>query len=138
MDVITDWVNGSNLIINGDVIWGGIMVSLPFLPMTIVMLFIAFESIARKSWKGFLLLIFLLPSAAFFTPLYIFTVFLAALLRLYHPLIEDEEKVLGGWVDGEAVKHFPAQLRMVEVVGESYPQALVGESPTNDVAKLHL
>ena len=34
-DVVTDWVNGSNMIKRGDVIWGGIMVALPFLPMTI-------------------------------------------------------------------------------------------------------
>merc|ERR1711962_988831 len=47
-DVFTDYWNGGNLIASGDVIWGGIMVSLPFLPMTIILLFIAFFLLAVK------------------------------------------------------------------------------------------
>merc|ERR1719264_1207217 len=65
-DVITDWVNGSNMIKRGDVIWGGIMVSLPFLPMTIALLYFAFGFLRLpETWRvGLFLLLFLLPLAA--------------------------------------------------------------------------
>ena len=129
-DVITDWVNGSNLINRGDVIWGGLMVSLPFLPMTILLLFLAFQFLTKKEdrWQGLLLLLFLLPAAALVTPAYMGFILLAALVRLVKPQIGDEDKLLGGFLKGEVVNIASPLLRMVEVVGESYPQALLGES----------
>ena len=129
-DVITDWVNGSNLIINGDVIWGGIMVSLPFLPMTIVLLYGAFVFLADKESRccGLFLLLFLLPLAALSTPIYMGFIVLAALVRLFVPQAEEDE-LLGGWLS-------PA-LRMLKGVGESCPQALLGESPFTCLIQHH-
>ena len=98
--------------------------------MTIALLFFAFKFLlANKEdrWKALLLLLFLLPAAALATPVYMGFILLAAFLRLVKPQIGDEEKVLGGLLDSHTVKRFSPLLRMVEVVGESYPQALLGE-----------
>ena len=138
-DVVTDWVNGTNLILNGNVIWGGIMVALPFLPMTIAMPFFAFWCLAGKKywWVGLLLLLFLLPAAALATPVYMGFILFAGLVRLFKPQIGDNEKVLCGWLRGEHVKWFAPLLRIVEVVGESYPQALLGESSLTCLIQHH-
>ena len=138
-DVITDWVNGSNLIKRGDVIWGGIMVALPFLPMTIYLLFLAFAGLADKKgwWVGLLLLLFLLPLAALATPAYMGFILLAGLVRLVNPQIGDDDEVLGGLLDGDHVKWLSPLLRMVEVVGESYPQAILGESSLTCLIQHH-
>jgi hypothetical protein len=122
-DVITDWVNGANLILNGDVIWGGLMVALPFLPTIIVLLYFAFLLLSDKDtwWLGLFLLVCLLPAAALCTPIYIGSILLAALLRLHKPQMGDQEKLLS-----KLVKAWSPMLRMVEVVGESYPQAILG------------
>ena len=130
-DAITDWVNGSNLILNGDLIWGGIMVSLPVLPMTIFLLWVAFANLTDKDgrWKRLLLLLFLFPAAAVCTPLYMCFILLAGFARLIKPQMRDEEKLLCGLLEGEYVNTLSPTLRMLEVVGESYPQALLGESP---------
>merc|ERR1719341_8059 len=119
MDVITDWVNGRNLIINGDIIWGGIMVSLPFLPMTIVLLYAVFIRIADKEYRcgALLLLLFLLPAAALFTPVYMVFILLVGLGRLVKPQIGWNERVLCGLLDAWNVEEFkgfvPPMLRMV-------------------------
>ena len=107
------------------------MVSLPFLPMTIVVLYFAFLGLADKDewWQGLLLLLFLLPAAALATPVYMGFILLAGLGRLVNPQIGDNEKVLCGLLDSSRVKGFSPALRMGEMVGESYPQALLGESP---------
>ena len=42
-------------------------------------------------------------------------------------MIEYEDKLLGGWLDGETVNFLAPILRMLELVGESYPQALLGK-----------
>ena len=139
-DVVTDWVNGSNMIKRGDVIWGGIMVALPFLPMTIGLLWLAFFNLADKDdwWKGLLLLLFLLPAAALATPAYMGFILLVGLVRLVKPQIADEEEVLCGLLDGGTVKgFFSPLLRMVEVVGESYPQAILGESSLTCLIQHH-
>ena len=131
MDVVTDWVNGSNLIINGDVIWGGLMVALPFCPMTIIMLQLALETFNwhSKPCGGLFVLIFVLPAAVLATPLYMGIVLFGAILRLWAPLYEDAEDVMRGPIAGcwQDLKDMPIQFRMVEMVGESYPQALLGE-----------
>ena len=131
MDVVTDWVNGSNMIINGHLIWGGLMVALPFLPTSIVLVWAAFQAITDKEDRslGLFLLIFCLPLAAVCTPIYMGYVLFAALLRLYNPLIKDEERILGGRLKGEFIKWVPALFRMAEMVGEACPQALLGETP---------
>ena len=107
------------------------MVSLPFLPMTIGLLWLAFLRLADKKdgwWQRLLLLLFLLPAAALATPAYMGFILLAALVRLVNPQIGDDDEVLGGLMEGDTVKMFAPLFRMVEVVGESYPQALLGES----------
>ena len=115
------------------------MVSLPFLPMTIGLLFAAFFFLSNKEtwWMGLLLLIFVLPAAALSTPIYMGFIVLAALARLVKPQLGDDEKVLGGLLEGNIVKIFSPMLRMVEVVGESYPQALLGESPFTSLIQHH-
>ena len=127
---MTDFVNGSNLIINGDVIWGGLMVALPFLPMLIAMLWLAFSFLTGKDNRcwGLLLLIVSLPAAVLGTPLLWIWVLLAALLKLYDPVMKEENR-RSFWLNDPFVKDIPALLRMGEVVGESYPQALLGEWP---------
>ena len=112
-------MNGTNLIKNGDVIWGSIMVALPFFPMTVFLLFIAFGLLTRKDarCRGLLLLLLLLPAAALATPAYICFIVIDAILRLIKPQMANGDKLLGG----------SPMLRMLEVVGESYPQALLGE-----------
>ena len=128
-DVFTDYWNGGNLIASGDVIWGGIMVSLTFLPMTIYLLFLAFFFLSNKEhrWFGVLLLLLLPLLAAIATPAYWIFIIVAGFVKLYKPVVKDEDKLLGGWLSGEIVNFFAPFLRMLELVGESYPQALLGE-----------
>ena len=124
---------------NGDVIWGGIMVALPFLPMTVALLWISFLGLNNKDnwWKGLLLLIFLLPVVALGTPVYMVFILLAGFGRLVNPQIGDDDEVLGGLMEGDTVKMFAPLFRMVEVVGESYPQALLGESSLTCLIQHH-
>ena len=128
-DVFTDYWNGGNLIASGDVIWGGIIVSLPFLPMTIALLYLAFLALADKEDRcaGVLLLLLLPLAAALATPTYWIFIIVAGFAKLYKPVIEDEDKLLGGWLSGDDVNRGAPALRMLELVGESYPQALLGE-----------
>ena len=128
-DVVTDYWNGANLIAGGDVIWGGIMVSLTFLPMTIGLLFVAFFILFGKEgrWVGLLLLLLLPLLTAIATPTYMIFIIVAGFAKLYKPVIEDEDELLGGWLSGEIVNFFAPFLRMLELVGESCPQALLGE-----------
>ena len=106
------------------------MVSLPFLPMTITLLWGTFSILADEEeprWQGVLLLILLLPAAALATPIYMVFVLFVGFVKLYKPDINDEDELLCGHLKGKNVKVFPALLRMSEMVGESYPQALLGE-----------
>ena len=107
------------------------MVSLPVLPMTIFLLWVAFANLTDQDnwWKRLLLLLFLFPAAAECTPLYMCFILLAGFARLIKPQMRDEEKLLCGLLEGEYVNTLSPTLRMLEVVGESYPQALLGESP---------
>ena len=128
-DVFTDYWNGGNLIAAGDVIWGGIMVSLPFLPMTIFLLFSAFLYLANKEdrWFGVFLLLLLPLATAIATPAYWIFIIVAGFVKLYKPVIKNGDKLLGGWLSGDKVNFIAPLLRMLELVGESYPQALLGE-----------
>jgi len=127
-DVFTDYWNGGNLIAGGDVIWGGIMVSLTFLPMTIALLYFAFLNLSDKEdrWFGVLLLLLLPLAVVITTPTYMIFIIVAGFAKLYKPVIEDEDKLLGGWLSGETVNIAALYFRMLELVGESYPQALLG------------
>ena len=105
------------------------MVSLPFLPMTIFLLWFAFVFFADKEdrWKRVLLLLLLPLATAIATPAYWIFIIVAGFAKLYKPVIEDEDKLLGGWLSGKTVNLFAPIFRMLELVGESYPQALLGE-----------
>ena len=105
------------------------MVSLTFLPMTIFLLYYAFFWLANKRnrWKGALLLLLLPLAAALATPAYWIFIIVAGFAKLYKPVIEDEDKLLGGWLSGDDVNIAAPLFRMLELVGESYPQALLGE-----------
>ena len=128
-DVFTDYWNGGNLIASGDVIWGGIMVSLPFLPMTILLLYGAFSELAVKEnrWKGVLQLLLLPLIVAIATPTYWIFIIIAGFAKLYKPAIKNEDKLFGYWLSGEIVNITAPWFRTLELVGESYPQALLGE-----------
>ena len=126
-DVFTDYWNGGNLIAGGDVIWGGIMISLTFLPMTILMLFFALLGLTNNRWVGVLLLLLLPLIVAIATPAYWIFIIVAGFVKLYKPVIKNEDKLLGGWLSGNTVNIIAPGLRMFELVGESYPQALLGE-----------
>ena len=54
-------------------------------------------------------------------------IIVAGFVKLYKPALKKEDKLLGGWLDGETVNFLAPILRMLELVGESYPQALLGE-----------
>ena len=105
------------------------MVSLPFLPMTIALLYVEFFWLAVKEnrWKGVLLLLLLPLAAAIATPTYWIFIIVAGFVKLYKPVIKDEDELLGGWLSGKIVNVLAPNFRMLELVGESYPQALLGE-----------
>ena len=128
-DVFTDYWNGGNLIAGGDVIWGGIMLSLPFLPMTIFLAWIAFGWLSNKEERciGVLLLLILPLAVAIATPTYWIFIIVAGFVKLYKPVINNEDKLLGSWLSVKTVNLWTPWFRMLELVGESYPQALLGE-----------
>ena len=128
-DVFTDNWNGGKLIASGDVIWGGIMVSLTFLPMTIGLLYFVFFFLADKETRclGVHLLLLLPLFVALATPTYWIFIIVAGCVKLYKPALKKEDKLLGDWLSGENVNFFAPAFRMLELVGESYPQALLGE-----------
>merc|ERR1711962_181131 len=103
------------------------MVSLTFLPMTILLLYGAFLLLANKEYRCFgVFLLLLLPLAtAIATPAYWILIIVAGFVKLYKPVIKNEDKLLGGWLSGKYVTVAPF-FRMLELVGESYPQALLG------------
>jgi len=131
-NVITDYWNGANLIASGDVIWGGIMVSMPFLPMTIALLWLAFFFLFGKEgrWVGLLLLLLLPLLVAIATPTYMIFIIVAGFVKLCMPVIEDDDDDVDGLSVFSSlsglVNTFAPIFRMLELVGESYPQALLG------------
>ena len=133
LDVTTDYVNGANLINNGDTIWGAILVTLPFVPMALLgfafLLFGDFDGKNRltRCSKRLLALVFYVPGVVLSTALYMLFVLTAGFAKVLNPEIEsqpDRELIPG--FDGDVIAKFPPFLRMGEVVGESYPQAAIG------------
>ena len=105
------------------------MVSLTFLPMTIGLLFVAFFILFGKEgrWVGLLLLLLLPLLVAIATPTYMIFIIVAGFVKLYKPTIKNKDKLLGGWLSGILVNAGAPILRTFELLGESYPQALLGE-----------
>ena len=97
--------------------------------MTILLLYGAFSELAVKEnrWKGVLLLLLLPLAVALATPAYWIFIIVVGFVKLYKPVIKNEDKLLGGWLSGEIVNTGAPLFRMLELVGESYPQALLGE-----------
>ena len=54
-------------------------------------------------------------------------IIVAGFVKLYKPVIKNEDKLLGGWLSGDLVNFWAPGFRIFELVGESYPQALLGE-----------
>ena len=69
-DVVTDWLNGSNLIQEGQIVWGWVMVLLPFLPGAVVGLYVAWFALKDQEYCKFLLiLLFFVPGVVLGTEL---------------------------------------------------------------------
>ena len=116
-DVVTDWLNGSNLIQEGHVRWGWVMVLLPFLPGAVVGVWWAWASFSDKKYYWcFLTLLFYVPGVLLGTPLYMAFVMLTSFVKLFKPDLDET---------------FAPMLRMGEIVGESYPQSMLGEFSLN-------
>ena len=130
-DVTTDWVNGANLIISGDVIWGSCMVALPFLPAAIACLLLISEPLIRKQWcKALFGAIIYVPCVLIVTPAYMLFVLVSGCYKVVKP---DIEFTLEGNYDSEVdtvdkmFAEISPLLRMGEVAAESYPQSVLGE-----------
>ena len=128
----TDYVNGANLINNGDTIWGVILMTLPFVPMAsvglLVLLYITFDGDNRftRSYRLLAVVLFI-PGVILSTALYVLFVLTAGFVKVLNPEIEsqpDRDVFLG--IDGDDIAKLTPLLRMGEVVGESYPQAAIG------------
>ena len=107
--------------------------TLPFLPMAFVgflyLLFRDFDGEDRltRCSKRLLAVVFYIPGVVLSTALYMLFVLTAGFAKVLNPEIEsqpDRELFLG--IDGENIVKLPPLLRMGEVVGESYPQAAIG------------
>ena len=135
LDVTTDYVNGANLINNGDTIWGAILVTLPFLPMALVGLVLLLGVMVDSdddswlTWCGERLLAVLLyiPGVILSTALYVVVVLTAGFVKVLDPKIESQpDRDVFLIFDGDLIAKLPPLFRMAEVVGESYPQAAIG------------
>ena len=129
-DIVTDWLNGSNLIYEGHVVWGWVMVLLPFLPGVIAFIGLAWQAFKDKDYKQcFLILLFFVPLVVLGTPLYMGFVIYTSYFKFFKPGgLGDKEKVLG-FFDNRDLKTYGPGFRMGEIVGESCPQAMLGKSP---------
>ena len=136
LDVTTDFINGANLMNNGDTIWGAVMVALPFAPVAVAGIGVTplmVASINEGKWGkkgllyGALSLVLYVPGVVVVTAFYMLFVLSSGLAKVWNPKIEyrpDREVFL--CFDGDTIAKWPPILRMVEVVGESYPQAVLG------------
>ena len=119
-------MNGVTLIEDGHIIWGLLMVLLPFAPAAIVGVFLVFEdAVSKDTWKkksqyGFLGLVRLVPGVIICTPLYMLFVLVTGFLKVWNPEIETlPEEDLGKeqfcCLDGRTILQTPPLLRMAEV-----------------------
>ena len=97
--------------------------------MTIYLIYSAFLSLSDKEDRcdGVLSLLLLPLQVALATPTYTIFIIVAGFVKLYKPVIKNGDELLGGWLSGFLVNKGAPLLRMFELVGESYPQALLGE-----------
>lgn len=126
-DVVTDWVNGYNLFQDGHVIWGSLTAALPFLPIAIGGLFLAFTFYKDRMWRRtFLILLFFVPGVLICTPLYMLYVLGIGFVKVWKPEEKDNLRFCGTTLDEGLMTFLPSILRMAEVVAESYPQSVLG------------
>ena len=125
--MVTDWVNGYNLLKNGAVIWGSLTAALPFLPIAIGGLFFAFLELKDEKWcRLFTILLLLIPGVLICTPLYICYVLAIGFAKVWKPEEKDDFRFCGTTLTEDLLTLFPSILRMAEVVAESYPQSVLG------------
>ena len=134
LDVTTDFINGANLMNNGDTIWGAVMVALPFAPVAavgILGVLAAFINDGKWGKKGLLYgalsMVLYVPGVVVVTAFYMLFVLSSGLAKVWNPKIEyrpGRDVFLCCSVD--TIAKGPPILRMVEVVGESYLQAVLG------------
>ena len=123
-DVVTDWINGYNLFQDGHVIWGSLTAALPFLPIAIAGLFLAFiAGYNAKWWQRFVILLLYIPGVLICTPLYMLYVLVIGFVNVWKP--EQRDDLQDSWTSG-LLTVIPSILRMGEVVAESYPQSILG------------
>ena len=126
-DVVTDWVNGYNLFQDGHVIWGSLTAALPFLPILIAGLFVAFVFYKEKDWCYlFTTLLFFVPGVLIGTPLYMLYVLVIGFVKVWKPEEKDDHRFCCMKINEYFVTVLPPVLRMAEVVAESYPQSVLG------------
>ena len=136
-DVVTDWVNGYNLFQDGHIIWGCLTAALPFLPMAIGGLFIAFIAFKKKEWCPlFATLLFFVPGVLICTPLYMLYVLVIGFVKVWKPehKQKDDLPFCGIEIEKEFMTVLPSVLRMAEVVAESFPQSVLGRFLLKDDA----
>ena len=136
-DVVTDWVNGYNLYQDGHVIWGSLTAALPFLPIAIGLLFMAFVSFKDDGpCRTFLILLFFVPGVLICTPLYMLYVLVIGFVKVWKPEQKDDLPCCCIKIDDIFLTFLPPILRMAEVVAESYPQSVLGRFLLNDEINL--
>ena len=127
-DVATDWVNGYNLIVNDDIIWGTLMCVLPLLPMATVGPVAVFEhTVDRKWYKILAFLILYIPFVMLMTPVYIGFILFTGALKLWDPDVANNSDFYLSGRDGEDLVRLSSILRITEIVTESCPQSMLGE-----------
>ena len=126
-DVVTDWINGYNLYQDGHVIWGSLTAALPFLPIAIGGIFIAFSAFRAEEWCGlFMTLLFFVPGVLICTPLYMFYVLVIGFVKVWKPEQKESLRFCCMTLTEELMTLLPSVLRMGEVVAESHPQSVLG------------
>ena len=130
-DVSTDWINGVNLIQEGHLMWGCLMLLATFLPVAIGS---AMFFISEAGWWGFFVyLVVFVPVVAIGTPLYIILTFLTHCIRLVceegvHPVddFDDDHDHVGCCGCDNILRETGPMFIMAEIVGEACPQSILG------------
>ena len=134
-DVVTDWINGYNLYQDGHVIWGSLTAALPFLPIAIAGIFLAYMACYKaKWWQRFVTLLLYIPGVLICTPLYMLYVLVIGFVKVWKPEQKDDLLFCGINMDSGLI--ITPILRMGEVVAESYPQSVLGRFLFNDEINL--
>ena len=124
-DIVTDWLNGYNLIQEGHVMWGWVMVLIPFVPGAVVGVWFVFANSQDYRRRPIILLLYA-AGVVFGTPLYMTFVMFTFCVKLFNPDLRHTDEVFS-CIDGNMVHFFGPLFRIGEMVGESYPQSMLGK-----------